>query len=442
MIVNSMVAQLNTIANEVTRVSLEVGTQGIFGGQATVGGVQGMWKVLTDNVNLMAMNLTNQVRSIAQVTTAVAGGHSTKKITAEEGGGFKIGMTESLSGPSLRAACLRGILTESYLGPLNPTTIIMSSMSSVVPNNPHEPSWHSCPAEIHQAVISFLSVSQLMLLANTSRYNHAVVKQHIHGRVVDLLSGWTLPWAILDFMKEHDMIFSSSAILALLEPDCLTPNDLDAYVPLGGLSAAHSYLCDRTAYVQTQKQQVGLVDATDGYVSDGTADTGVNNVVFYRHSVTNTVLNIIETSHSDPTVAIFKFHSTFVMNSMTSNALVSAYPKMTADHVGLVNTASPKLSFQMVRCLLKYGIRGFETLERACNWQNADHDCRSYAYCARCRRTVGDRTTMRVAFMPGIGTTAEVIDAQLSWTLASRYDCTSEKNIDAEQGYVTPGDRA
>ncbi|KAF8797439.1 HisKA-domain-containing protein, partial [Phlegmacium glaucopus] len=76
--VNSMVAQLSTLANEVTRVSLEVGTEGILGGQAFVPDVQGMWKVLTDNV--MAMNLTNQVRSIAEVTKAVAGGDLTKKI--------------------------------------------------------------------------------------------------------------------------------------------------------------------------------------------------------------------------------------------------------------------------------------------------------------------------------------------------------------------------
>ncbi|PFH53613.1 hypothetical protein AMATHDRAFT_171562 [Amanita thiersii Skay4041] len=103
MTVNSMVAQLSTLANEVTRVSLEVGTEGILGGQATVPDVQGMWKVLTDNVNLMAMNLTNQVRSIAAVTKAVAGGDLTKKIEVDVRGEILElketvnGMTESLN---------------------------------------------------------------------------------------------------------------------------------------------------------------------------------------------------------------------------------------------------------------------------------------------------------------------------------------------------------
>src|SRR5208282_5859059 len=70
--VNTMVEQLGSFAAEVTRVAREVGTEGKLGGQAKVKGVAGTWKDLTDNVNLMASNLTNQVRNIATVTTAVA----------------------------------------------------------------------------------------------------------------------------------------------------------------------------------------------------------------------------------------------------------------------------------------------------------------------------------------------------------------------------------
>ena len=70
--INTMVDQLNAFASEVTRVAREVGTEGKLGGQAQVEGVGGTWKDLTDNVNLMADNLTGQVRNIAEVTTAVA----------------------------------------------------------------------------------------------------------------------------------------------------------------------------------------------------------------------------------------------------------------------------------------------------------------------------------------------------------------------------------
>src|SRR5438045_2343999 len=79
--INTMVDQLNSFAAEVTRVAREVGTEGKLGGQAQVRGVAGTWKDLTDNVNFMANNLTNQVRNIASVTTAVAMGDLSKKIT-------------------------------------------------------------------------------------------------------------------------------------------------------------------------------------------------------------------------------------------------------------------------------------------------------------------------------------------------------------------------
>src|SRR5258708_9833466 len=81
--VTTMVGQLNAFAGEVTRVAGEVGTEGKLGGQAQVRGVGGIWKDLTDNVNLMASNLTSQVRNIAEVTTAVQQGDLSKKITVD-----------------------------------------------------------------------------------------------------------------------------------------------------------------------------------------------------------------------------------------------------------------------------------------------------------------------------------------------------------------------
>ena len=80
---NTMVDQLNAFAGEVTRVAREVGTEGKLGGQAEVPGVAGTWKDLTDNVNSMAGNLTAQVRNIAEVATAIAGGDLSRKITVD-----------------------------------------------------------------------------------------------------------------------------------------------------------------------------------------------------------------------------------------------------------------------------------------------------------------------------------------------------------------------
>src|SRR2546427_239297 len=84
--INTMVDQLNGFASEVTRVAREVGTEGALGGQAEVRGVAGTWKDLTDSVNAMATNLTAQVRNIADVTTAVARGDLSQKITVNVSG--------------------------------------------------------------------------------------------------------------------------------------------------------------------------------------------------------------------------------------------------------------------------------------------------------------------------------------------------------------------
>src|SRR5213078_3438816 len=81
--INTMVDQLRSFASEVTRVAREVGTDGKLGGQAMVPGVAGTWKDLTDSVNAMGTNLTAQVRNIAEVTTAVARGDLSRKITVD-----------------------------------------------------------------------------------------------------------------------------------------------------------------------------------------------------------------------------------------------------------------------------------------------------------------------------------------------------------------------
>src|SRR5258705_4797040 len=118
-----MVDQLNSFAGEVTRVAREVGTEGKLGGQAVVKGVSGTWKDLTENVNQMAANLTSQVRNIAEVTTAVAKGDLSKKITVDVKGEIlalkntintMVDQLGSFSGEVTRVA--REVGTEGKLG--------------------------------------------------------------------------------------------------------------------------------------------------------------------------------------------------------------------------------------------------------------------------------------------------------------------------------------
>ena len=107
--INTMVDQLSSFASEVTRVAREVGTEGKLGGQAVVRGVGGTWKDLTDNVNLMAYNLTGQVRNIAEVTTAVANGDLSKKITVDvKGEILELKNTDQHDGRSAQLVRRRG----------------------------------------------------------------------------------------------------------------------------------------------------------------------------------------------------------------------------------------------------------------------------------------------------------------------------------------------
>jgi len=122
-ITNTMVDQLSAFASEVTRVAREVGTEGQLGAQAEVPGVAGTWKDLTDRVNAMAANLTNQVRNIAEVTTAVAQGDLTRKITVEAMGEIMElkntinGMVDNLSAfASEVTRVAREVGTEGQLG--------------------------------------------------------------------------------------------------------------------------------------------------------------------------------------------------------------------------------------------------------------------------------------------------------------------------------------
>ena len=120
--VNTMVDQLNAFAAEVTRVSKEVGTDGKLGGQAEVEGVSGTWRSLTESVNFMASNLTDQVRSIAQVTTAVANGDLSKKIMVDAKGEILElkntinTMVDQLNSFAARSRAWREVGTEGSLG--------------------------------------------------------------------------------------------------------------------------------------------------------------------------------------------------------------------------------------------------------------------------------------------------------------------------------------
>lgn len=129
----------------------------------------------------------------------------------------------------------------------------------------------------------------------------------------------------------------------------------------------------------------------------------------------------METRHGISTIAVFMFHSTFVMNYITWNTIVSLYPRMMAKKTGLLNTNTFRISSRILQCLVKYKNRGFMNMRRAIDWIG-EHKCSANPYCAKCTRTITDSATMRLNFGPP-GVAAELIDGAMTWNLATRYSC-------------------
>jgi methyl-accepting chemotaxis protein len=127
--INKMVDQLNAFASEVTRVAREVGVEGKLGGQAAVPGVAGTWKDLTDNVNMLAGNLTSQVRNIAKVTTAVAQGDLSQKITVEAQGEI-LALKDTINGINSTIESLRGIVRELTEAGINVGKVSQNMLSA------------------------------------------------------------------------------------------------------------------------------------------------------------------------------------------------------------------------------------------------------------------------------------------------------------------------
>jgi hypothetical protein len=152
------------------------------------------------------------------------------------------------------------------------------------------------------------------------------------------------------------------------------------------------------------------------------------------------VINVIETKENVPTPAIFYFHSTFVMNYVTWNALVCAYPRMTADRRGYLNIWQLDVPSQIVRCIIKYVLRRFRYLERGREWFRGGHNCKGEGYCCRSPRCITDKYTMRYAFAGEPEDGPDVIDSGLTWMLNSRYGCGPDRRFSPTVGYVRKGE--
>ncbi|KAJ2913530.1 hypothetical protein MD484_g6886, partial [Candolleomyces efflorescens] len=201
-------------------------------------------------------------------------------------------------------------------------------------------------------------------IGGTSVSQYSMSKAEIRRRVKAIIQNHYLPASFLGFMRANGGVISGSAVLSVFDPGAFVPNDVDVFVPKGRLSDTEAYLRANTMYVKVERRGG---EPMEGQYS--TEDTGVREAVLYVDNTSGRKINIIESQYTVATATIFKFHTTFVMNYITHNGIVSAYPKMTFDRVGLVNQPSCEYTTRVVRWLIKYALRGYNFLDRGYDWK-------------------------------------------------------------------------
>ncbi|RXW14193.1 hypothetical protein EST38_g11662 [Candolleomyces aberdarensis] len=236
-------------------------------------------------------------------------------------------------------------------------------------------------------------------------------------------------------MRVNQLTISGSTVITVIEGDIFQPGDMDLFVPQGSMGAITQFLADETDYVEEIPMSVDKVAGAPRNAYTSPDENGIVDVKMYIHPCTGNLINLVETKLPSSPSAVMLFHSTMVMNFITWNSIVSAYPWMLADRVGLLNSYRYKETRKVAECLQKYKGRGFQVVDAAAEWIGS-HTCRTYGYCGHTIRSVLDRSTMRLCFESMSNMRADVVDSSLTWLLACRVQCEESSMYCPEAGWI------
>ncbi|RXW13812.1 hypothetical protein EST38_g12039, partial [Candolleomyces aberdarensis] len=278
-------------------------------------------------------------------------------------------------------------------------------------------------------------------LALTSKECYALYKDHCASRVRRQLSIFGMPVAeTLSMMRSHKLALSGSIALLIVEGDLFVPGDFDLFVPKGSMEEVHNYFVDNTRYTQTGQETSRLIQSVEEPSSnyDTFGESGIVEVRIYAHQDSRKIINIIETTLDVSTTAVMLFHTTFVMNFVTWNAIVSTYPLTTSNGEGLLNSYLQDEKPRVKRCLDKYKDRGFTTVH-SCEYWKSGHRCGTHGYCGQTTRKLSDTATMRICFTEWSNDNADVIDPVMEWKLACSSNCKDSDSYQPSAGWVCTG---
>ncbi|TEB19409.1 hypothetical protein FA13DRAFT_1601539, partial [Coprinellus micaceus] len=186
------------------------------------------------------------------------------------------------------------------------------------------------------------------------------------------------------FLQDTRSIASGSAVLRIMDAFMGKPGDLDIYVPRGSMSAADEFLhLHEYVLVSISLENSRTLDR---------GEAGISEVRYYLNRFNGALVNVIESSTSSSPTAVFFFHSTIVMNYLSWNALISAYPIMTIDRCGILNSCGAKERPRMEECMAKYRRRGYDFVATSleCERLPNQHICGEFEYCAHTVRGIDD----------------------------------------------------
>lgn len=288
--------------------------------------------------------------------------------------------------------------------------------------------------------MAYMSIPTLVSLGNTNGTSATTCRAHVRGRVHHCLTSFELPCEpTLALLRDTRSVISGSAALAIITPRLFIPHDLDIYVPEGSLEPIHRFLTESASYQLVYHTSRDPPQYTEYHVEQEAGkplyktailrcvltvpSPGIVCIAFYLHRAMRRVINVIESSSTSSVTPIFHFHSTLVMNFITSNCVVSTYPLMTDLLCGLLNSHRYCNTSSVRDGLLKYERRGFAFLHSGEQWKR-NHSCSVSGYCGESVRYVGDSTTLVYRFDHMLeGAVNNVVDGVLFWRLGCRYPC-------------------
>ncbi|KAF6744175.1 hypothetical protein DFP72DRAFT_1078890 [Ephemerocybe angulata] len=256
--------------------------------------------------------------------------------------------------------------------------------------------WYRLPNELKCHVFGFLSLSDVIAFANTNLQFRVFALDCLRLRLGEMLKEYRLSlYTLFIILDRFNSVVSGSTALEIVHPTGLIPNNLDLVCPTDQADDLCSFLIFKGYTPQLDEATIGpsIIDDTPG-------QNCIEALRTLRHPSTGAIIHVLVATSASPLVAVFSFHSTFIMNFISAQAVYSCYPSLTEQNTGLRNVSDNRVVVQPRRLLdeAKYQQRGFAYLPPCPPLQESDRSHPVNDRCLHRPRSLVDFTTATLPF--------------------------------------------